>query len=518
MVNKTMIYNWYCSLLAAMCMVLYGYDASVFNAVQGSTNWFEWVNLDKDKDTQMIGLINTSYTVGAIVAGFFLGGPTADFFGRRAGMFLGCALTIVATMMQAFTPHHKIGVFIAGRVIIGIGQGLALTAAPVYIGEITPANIRGKVMTCWQMNYSIGSFIAFWINYACAKQKVRLGNWDWRMVVIFQALVPAIVCSAIFFIPESPRWYIQKNDNVEGARASLRRIRATEEEVEEELTSIRGAIEYEKEAIGGVTYTALFKDPSVRKRMYLAFVLNVGQQLTGQGTLNSYSTSIYKKVWPNPDTINLINALNATFGILFTLNAMWTSDRYGRRWLLLVGAAGMATCMLIVPTLGITTPTKADGTKSESVSIGIVFMFFLFAFFYKPSWGATVWMWTSEVFSMNIRAQAVGMCSQMQNVANTVFQQFFPTFLKNEGLRCLYFFMAINVCLFAFVWFLIPETKQIALEEIDVLFGGSSHAEKGTDMLGNHVHNTDIRAANDAAFEVKDGATVQQTEAKKQSV
>jgi sugar transport protein len=128
-------------------------------------------------------------------------------------------------------------------------------------------------------------------------------------------------------------------------------------------------------------------------------------------------------------------------------------------------------------------------------------------------------MWTSEVFSMNIRAQAVGMCSQMQNVANTVFQQFFPTFLRNEGLRCLYFFMAINVCLFVFVWFFIPETKQIALEEIDVLFGGSSHAEKGTDMLGNHPHTTDdIRATNDAAFEVKDGATVQQTEAKKQSV
>lgn len=85
---------------------------------------------------------------------------------------------------------------------------------------------------------------------------------------------------------------------------------------------------------------------------------------------------------------------------------------------------------------------------------------------------------------MNVRAQAVGMCSQMQNVANTIFQQFFPTFLKNEGLKCLYFFFAVNIVLAVFVYFFIPETKQIPLEEIDVLFGGSNHVDKGAQMLG----------------------------------
>lgn len=84
---------------------------------------------------------------------------------------------------------------------------------------------------------------------------------------------------------------------------------------------------------------------------------------------------------------------------------------------------------------------------------------------------------------MNVRAQAIGMCSQMQNVANTIFQQFFPTFLKNEGLKCLYFFMATNFLLVVFVYFFIPETKQIPLEEIDVLFGGVNHVDKGAQIL-----------------------------------
>lgn len=321
-------------------------------------------------------------------------------------------------------------------------------------------------------------------------------------------LVPIIIMIALPFQPESPRWYILKKGDVDSARAALTRIRDTEQEVEEELLTIREAIEYEKEATSS-SYSALFKDASIRKRLYLAFVLNVGQQLTGQGTLNSYSTAIYKKVWPSDDTINLINALNATCGILFTLNAMWTADRFGRRWLFIVGAAGMAVCMLIVPIVGLRTPSAADGTKSEPVGIAIVFLLFLFTFFYKPSWGATTWMYTSEIFSVNVRAQAVGMCSQMQNVANTIFQQFFPTFLANEGLKCLFFFMGMNVVLGVFVYFFIPETKQVPLEEVDVLFGGANHIEKGGQIMGVGERAEETGSSSD-----KDGARVQQAERK----
>ncbi|RYC59597.1 hypothetical protein CHU98_g6602 [Xylaria longipes] len=455
MPSSKVVYNWYIALVAAMCMVLYGYDASVFNAAQGSDNWLEWFDLNAKNDAYLIGLVNTAYTIGAIVSGFFFGGPVARFIG--------------------------------GRVLIGLGQGLALTAGPIYIGEVSLPEVRGSVMTFWQTFYSVGSFIAYWIAYAANIHRKTLGNWDWRIVVIFQILVPLIIIVLLPFQPESPRWWIKRHNNLEEARKALRRIRETEQDVEDEILAIREAIEYENEAISG-SYKALFKDPSIRKRLGLAFVINVGQQLSGQGTLNSYSSAIYKKIWTSSETINLINALNATFGILFTLNALWSADRFGRRWLLIVGALGMAVCMLIVPIVGLATPdvVAADGstTKTQPVGIAIVFLLFLFIFFYKPSWGATVWMWTSEVFSMNVRAQAVGMCSQMQNVANTIFQQFFPIFLANEGLKCLFFFFATNILLAIFVYVFIPETKKVALEEMDALFGGQNHVEKGGQMLG----------------------------------
>lgn len=350
-------------------------------------------------------------------------------------------------------------------------------------------------MTFWQLNFSIGSFIAYWIAYACNLHKATLGHWDWRMVVIFQLLVPTIICALLPFQPESPRWWIKRHNNVDAARRALQQIRETEREAEEELQAIRDAVAFEREVVGSgggfSSYLALFRDASVRKRLLLAFLLNVGQQLSGQGTLNNYSSAIYKTIWPSSETITLINALNATCGILFTLNAVWTADRFGRRWLLIGGALGMAACMLAVPVIGLATPdvVAADGsggttvTKTQPTGIAIVFMLFLFIFFYKPSWGAAVWIWTAEVFSLNVRAQAVGMCSQMQNVANTIFQQFFPLFLNNVGLRCLFFFMAVNVLLAAFVFFCIPETKQVPLEEIDTLFGGQNHVEKGGQLL-----------------------------------
>ena len=137
-------------------MVLYGYDAAVFNAVQGSKNWIAW--FDKP-GLQLTGAINTAYTVGAIfggvsmiqpttrfaelnVSGFFMGGPIADFAGRKIGMATGAAFVIMATFMQTFSPWHNIGVFIAGRVFIGIGQGIALSmsSARTWVWEMKLTN------------------------------------------------------------------------------------------------------------------------------------------------------------------------------------------------------------------------------------------------------------------------------------------------------------------------------------------------------------------------------------------
>lgn len=256
--------------------------------------------------------------------------------------------------------------------------GVAVSG-PIYIGELAPSHIRGKIMSFWQLFYSVGSFICFWVAYACSEHIAALGEWDWKMTVIFQILVPLIVLTLLPFMPGTPRWYLKKNGDIEKARNALRRVRDTDEEVEAELMEIREALEFEKEISS--SYSALWKDPSVRKRLMIAFVLNAGQQITGQGSLNSYSTKIYQKVFQDPQKIMLINALNATCGIIFTLNAVWTVDRFGRKFLLIVGGIGMGLCMIVCASVETQTPTLEGGAKSQPVSIAIVFLLFLFIFF-----------------------------------------------------------------------------------------------------------------------------------------
>jgi MFS family permease len=132
----------------------------------------------------------------------------------------------------------------------------------------------------------------------------------------------------------------------------------------------------------------------------LACGINIGQQFTGQGLLTMYSTLIYQKVFKSNNDIQLIDALNGTFGIFFTLNATWMVDRFGRRALLLIRAARISMCMIIVAAVVTETPDLADGAKSKPVGIATVFLMFFFAPFYKPSWGSTVFIWTLEIFSM----------------------------------------------------------------------------------------------------------------------
>ncbi|KAF2621970.1 MFS sugar transporter-like protein [Macroventuria anomochaeta] len=469
--GKGNTYAWYVCMVVATTMILYGYDSSTFNAVQGSKHWVAYFH---KPSPSVIGSINTAYNVGGIIAGVFMSAPISDRFGRRWAIITGCVIVIISTFISTFTPRN-IGGFIAGRAIVGIGQGIALPAGPTYISEIAPAESRGKIMSFWQMNFSVGSFLAYWINYACTKNAAKLGDWDWKTVQIFQLLAPILIIIGITFCPESPRWLV-KHDRLEAAVKALSKVRDNPERVQHEISDISRALQFEKDEISS-GYSALWKDESIRKRLLLCILLNIGQQLTGQGSLNNYSTKIYQSVFTDNDTIQLINALNGTFGILFTLNATWTVDRFGRRFLFLVGAVGMAACMITAAAVVTETPGSLSAGKPRSVGIATVFLMFLFAFFFKPSWGATVWIWTGEIFSMNVRNQAIAISSQFQNVANVCLQQAFPVFLANEGFYAMYMFGAINVVLFAYVWFFIAETKNVSLEEMDIIFGGANHVE-----------------------------------------
>lgn len=211
--------------------------------------------------------------------------------------------------------------------------------------------------------------------------------------------------------------------------------------------------------------------------MLVGLVINFGQQITGQAMMTQYSSKVYTKIFTDQSTITLINALNYTFGILFTLPATFLSDRLGRRPLLIIGGIVQGIMLTIAATVLITVPNGANGYPSQAVGAGVVLVMFLFTAAYKPSWGATIWIYTSEMFPMNVRALAVAVCSNTQNIAGAILGQAFPSMFTNMGFRSFYVWVGCNALLVTFVYFFCPETKGVALEDVDRLFG-SDHPQR----------------------------------------
>ena len=390
------------SMVASCCMVQFGYDGTLFSSVQVLPAWLDYFDHPKPA---LIGAINTAYAVCSVFAGFFISPIIADRFGRKWALALGSALVIIAGFVMTFAPN--IGCFIAGRGIAGAGQGLGMPIGPIYIEELVYAKTRGRLMSIWQIFYGIGNKIATYIALGCVYSP-HLGVWQWRVVTIFQVLAPIIMLCALPFCPESPRWYAQQGRNEE-ARETLARVRLPEE-VDDELKEIRAAVLYEKERTSG-SYKQLVVNKSYRKRLILAIIMNVGQQFSGIGAISQYSGIITQEVFPDPKTVILVKAVIAVFNTACPFIAFFFIDKVGRRPAFIIAAIGMAADMLVTGTMCTQAP-KVNGKDSLGVGIGFVIMQVLFYVFYGPGWGAGLWIWTSEIWPVVVRANGVAISSQ----------------------------------------------------------------------------------------------------------
>ncbi|KAH6871400.1 general substrate transporter [Thelonectria olida] len=321
--------------------------------------------------------------------------------------------------------------------------------------------------------YTIGAFIVYWAAYGAQRTTLDMGVWQWRIPLCVQIPIPVFIIVAIFFCPESPRW-LAENNRIEDARSGLSCVRAgpADEEISDIVTAFESFLDW-----------TLIREPSLLRRTLVVIFINIGQQISGSSSLNAYTTLIYNAVFKSTQMIALINALSGTCSIIFTLSCTLLVDRVGRRFILMLGAAGMCVSLLVVAILGMKVPENADGTRPYGMGVAVAAIFFLFIFFYKPSWGATVWVYTSEIFSTDVRAHGVAVGAQSQSAASTILNQFSPVFLKNCGFYTFFFFVGGNALLVLGVFFFLSETKGVPLEEIDVLFGSVSHREKGEDVL-----------------------------------
>jgi len=376
--------------------------------------------------------------------------------GRKKVLIISAILFLVSAVGTALP--RDITTFIIFRIVGGVGVGAAAMSSPMYIAEISPARIRGRMVSVNQFAIVTGFLVVYFVNYFIALQGDSTWNqqFGWRWMFGSEALPAVSLLVLLFFVPESPRWLTKQNRSGE-ALEILTRVNGAEYATTE-LLEIRETIAHESGSL-----KQLF-GPGMKIVLVIGIALAVLQQVTGINVFLYFGTEIFKKMGSGTNAALAQTVIVGAVNLSFTIVAIWTVDRLGRRPLMMIGSAGMGISLLA---MGLATYCQRTGLWILLFILGYIACFAL-------SVGPVTWVILSEIFPTRIRGRAMAIATICLWVANYVISQTFPMMDENEWLlekfhRAFPFWLygAFCVVLLVFVWRFVPETKGKTLEQIE---------------------------------------------------
>lgn len=380
---------------------------------------------------------------GTVIGSIAIGKP-GDVYGRKAMLFLCAILYLFSSLVCAISTVW--GVLLVFRFLGGIGIGAASVMAPMYIAEIAPARLRGRLVAVAQFNIVCGILVAFFSNYLLVNVA---HNWRWMLGVM--AIPAGLFFLLLFFVPESPRWLVKKK-RVDQARTVLEKVGAAN--VEGELADIVGSLQEE----AGQSVTKLYQK-KYSFAIMCAVLLAIFNQLTGINAILYYAPTIFKQAGASMNLAMLQAVSVGVTNMLFTILAMFFIDKLGRKTLLLIGAVGMF--------LSLTGAALHDLAGFMPGSAMVVFIIGFIAFF-AFSQGAVIWVFLAEIFPNKVRAKGQALGSFTHWIMNAIIGLIFPVALAAFHVGPIFMFFAIMMIpFFFFVWKMMPETKGKSLEELE---------------------------------------------------
>ena len=441
---------------------MFGYDSGVINGTQQG--------LEKTFNLSKLG---TGLNVGAILlgcaVGAFLAGRMADRLGRRSVMIIAAALFIVSALGAGFADSSA--VFIVARFIGGLGVGAASVLAPVYISEVTPAHVRGRLSSVQQVMIITGLTGAFLINYLLARTAggstalLWGGLPAWRWMFWMQTIPAGVFLLSLLAIPESPRFLVVKGREAE-ALAVLTRLLGAEEGARK-VEEIRGSLagDHHRPRLSDLFDKAAGR---IRPIVWVGLGLAIFQQLVGINVVFYYGSVLWQSVGFSENDSLKINILNGALSILSCLVAISVIDKVGRKPLLLLGSAGM-TLTLGLMAVAFSTATLAGGAVHMSGAWGLTALISANAYviFFNMSWGPVMWVMLGEMFPNQIRGSGLAVAGFAQWIANFAISVSFPAMAASLGLTVTYGFYAASALVsLLFVRAMVHETKGRELEQM----------------------------------------------------
>ncbi|KAK3939791.1 general substrate transporter [Diplogelasinospora grovesii] len=436
--------------------LLFGYDLGYMG---GLTTSPEFLDRFGNPNASLLGFLVSSYEVGAMLgAGFtFLLG---DRFGRKPINIAGAV--IVATGAAIQTASFGVPQFLVGRIVAGFGLGMMTTVIPIWLSECAMPKNRGRMMAMQLSNLIMGLIIANWLDYGMSFYP---GSVQWRFPCAFQIVFSVIICCFMPFLPESPR-YLASVGSVAKATESLAALRGLPTQspaISEEMREIQYAIEAESEGAG--SWADVFRDGGVSgfTRVAIGFSANFFQQLSGVNVMSSLGPYIFQ----NSIGLGRYDALLVSGGLqvfyfLSSLIPWMVVDRAGRRRLFMLGSAGMGVCMMLSAIF--------VGIGSVGLGYAATVVLYLFQTFFTLGWQSNMWIYPSELLPLRLRLRGSAIAVVSQWLWTFLVVEMTPPMITNIGYKSYIVFAVVNLVTVPIVYFTYPETSQMPLEAVDLLF------------------------------------------------
>jgi sugar porter (SP) family MFS transporter len=427
--------------------ILWGFDTGVISGA------LLYIPDDIPLSPLLQGLVVSGLLVGAML-GAGISGRLADSLGRRRLIFAGGVVFVIGTLGAALGLNAAM--LIGFRFVMGIGVGIISVVVPMYLSELAPKEIRGRLTSLMQLLVTIGIFLAYVTDYAFSASH----GWRWMIGI---GVVPAVLLAVgIYTQPESPRWLVaNKPGGEQDARVVLTRLRGSEAAADAELADIHASVGDES-ASDDLGPRALL-GPRLRPVFVVGMLLVFFQNFVGINTIIYYAPTLLTNVGFAAGGAILANVAIGAVNMLMTLPGMYLIDRAGRRPLLLFGALGMCAAMILLTVTNLV--GLAQGPLLLTLTlVGIV----VYIASFSISWGPVQWVALPELFPLRVRAAGVSICVTFNWLFNMAVALAFPSLLDAFGAGWNFLFFAVMTFLaFVFVQRLLPETKGRSLEEIE---------------------------------------------------
>ena len=431
------------SITVALAGFLFGFDTVVISGADLSLQSL-W-----PKGEVFHGFVVMASALWGTVIGALFGGIPTDRLGRKKTLIWIGVFYFVSAVGSALAGDPWVFAFF--RFLGGLGVGASTVAAPAYVSEIAPANDRGKLVALYQFNIVFGILIAFLSNYLLSD----IGENAWRWMIGVEAFPAFVYTLMVFTVPKSPRWLlVQRSDRAAAAKT----LRVIDPEADVEAVMKRILLDHELADKGETIFNSKYRFP-----LMLAFLVAFFNQFSGINAFLYYAPRIFEIAGLEARSALLSSVGIGVTNLVFTLVGLALIDRFGRRQLMYVGSVGYILSLSAVAI------TFVLGVKGMAVPIFL----FLFIASHAIGQGTVIWVFISEIFPNHLRAKGQAFGSSVHWVLAAVIPSMVPTLFKSIGAAPVFAFFAFMMVLqLLFVWRMMPETKQVSLEDLEKQLAG----------------------------------------------